>query len=147
VKQSFVGVVGGLIVAWSLAWCAWSVASPAPSGAARAVIDDCTAHGRLVHRHSATALRQALAALPQEVREYSDCERVIRRALKRPGAGVGRRAGADRVGAVFRDCADEVLDRRFPQRTLRRALRHMPADLREYSRCEQVVRRELRQGR
>jgi GrpB-like predicted nucleotidyltransferase (UPF0157 family) len=147
VNRSIVGVVASLVVTWSLVWSAWSVASPAPSGAARAVIDDCTAHGRLVHRHSATALRQALAALPQDVREYSDCERVIRRALKRPGAGAGRRPGPDRVGAVFRDCADEVLDRRFPQRTLRRALRHMPADLREYSRCEQVIRRELRQRR
>jgi hypothetical protein len=146
-KRSVVGVVGGLVVAWSLAWCAWSVASPAPSGAARAVIDDCTAHGRLVHRHSARALRQALAALPQDVREYSDCERIIRRALNRRGAGTGRRVGADRVSAVFRDCADEDLHRRFPLRTLRRALRHLPTDLREYSGCEQVVRRELRQRR
>ena len=132
------------MMAWSLAWCAGSVASPAPSAAARSVIKDCTAHGRLAHRHSVKALRQALAALPENVREYTDCERIIRRALKRPAAKAVRKAGPDRVSAVFRDCADEVLNRRFALRTLRRALRHMPADLREYSRCEQVMRRELR---
>jgi hypothetical protein len=147
VKRSVVGVVGGLIVAWALVWSAGSVASPAPSGAARAVIKDCQAHGRLVQRHSQKALRQALVVMPQDVREYTECERIIRRALKRPRSGPSRKAGPDRVSAVFRDCADDDLDRRFAVRTLRRALRHVPADVRAYTRCERLIGRELRQRR
>lgn len=59
-----------------------------------------------------------------------------------------RPAGPDRVKSVIRDCVSNGhLDRRYPVRTLRRTLRHLPRDVVQYTDCERVIRREIRHRR
>lgn len=56
-----------------------------------------------------------------------------------------RPAGPDRVASVLRDCThDGDLDRRFRLTTLRRTLRHVPADIAQYTDCVRVIRRDIR---
>jgi GrpB-like predicted nucleotidyltransferase (UPF0157 family) len=109
------------------------------------VIHDCVEHGRLAERHSTASLRRALATLPADVVAYSNCKVVIKRAIDdRTTTGRRRPAGPDRVAAVYRDCAGAgSLKHRFAVRTLRRALRHMPADVKDYTQCSKLVRAEL----
>jgi hypothetical protein len=66
--------------------CALSVGAPALAGAAASgtaaqAITDCNDHGRLTQPYSPQALRQALAQMPADVREYTDCFDVIERQL------------------------------------------------------------------
>ncbi len=61
-----------------------------------------------------------------------------------------RPAGKDRVQAVYRDCGSArtgKLRHRFKLTTLRRARRHMPADLAAYTDCDATIRREIKQRR
>lgn len=44
-------------------------------------VADCQAHGRLTKHYSAAELRQALATMPADVAQYSNCPDVINRAL------------------------------------------------------------------
>lgn len=46
-----------------------------------AAIADCSANDRLTHHYSAATLTAALAKLPADVREYSDCYDVIEKQL------------------------------------------------------------------
>lgn len=41
------------------------------------VVNDCVAHGRLTHSYTKTQLRDALAVMPANVKEYTDCSDVI----------------------------------------------------------------------
>ena len=77
-----------------------TVAAPAASAAGAAgssqVITDCNSHGQLSRQYSVGALRGALATLPADVKEYTDCYDVIQRALltqvggsKHTGSGSG----------------------------------------------------------
>jgi hypothetical protein len=50
------------------------------SNAAQA-ISDCNDHGLLTQQYSSQVLRQALAQMPADVREYTDCFDVIERQL------------------------------------------------------------------
>jgi hypothetical protein len=66
--------------------CALSVGAPAlapaaSSGTPAQAITDCNDHGRLTQSYSAQALRQALAQMPADVREYTNCFDVIERQL------------------------------------------------------------------
>ena len=66
--------------------CALSVGAPALapaalSGTPAQAITDCNDHGRLTQSYSAQALRQALAQMPADVREYTNCFDVIERQL------------------------------------------------------------------
>lgn len=55
-----------------------SVWSAAPSFAANApAVSDCSAHGRLTQHYSVTQLRTALATMPADVQEYTNCYNVI----------------------------------------------------------------------
>ncbi|MFA9272556.1 MAG: hypothetical protein ACEQSX_17725 [Baekduiaceae bacterium] len=59
-----------------------------------------------------------------------------------------RPAGPDRVRAVLSDCArNGDLDRRFRVTTLRRTLRHMPADIAQYTDCVRIIKRDIRRRR
>jgi hypothetical protein len=71
-----------------------------PSGAAAAtnpVIQDCLIHpGGLTHNWTVAQLNHALAVMPAETKEYTDCPDVINRArlaalhgIKPPGSGGG----------------------------------------------------------
>jgi hypothetical protein len=60
-----------------------------------------------------------------------------------------RPRGKDRVAAVYRDCASRggTLKHRFPLTTLRRARRHLPADIAAYTTCDSVIAREIKRRR
>lgn len=66
--------------------CALTVGVPALAGAAASgtaaeAITDCNDHSRLTQSYSSPVLRQALAQMPADVREYTDCFDVIERQL------------------------------------------------------------------
>ncbi len=67
--------------------CALSVAAPAIAGAQSGggtgadAITDCNNHGTLTAHYSSDALRNALANMPADVREYTDCYDVIEKQL------------------------------------------------------------------
>lgn len=66
--------------------CALSLGVPALAGAASGgtasqAITDCNDHGQLTQQYSSEVLRQALAQMPADVREYTDCFDVIERQL------------------------------------------------------------------
>jgi hypothetical protein len=57
------------------------------------VVADCISHGRLTHPYSVNQLHTALAEIPADTQEYTNCYALIQRALlaqvstSRPGAG------------------------------------------------------------
>lgn len=56
--------------------------APAASGGTPAqAITDCNDHSQLTQHYSSSVLRQALAQMPADVREYTDCFDVIERQL------------------------------------------------------------------
>jgi hypothetical protein len=65
--------------------CALWISAPglagAASGTAEQAITDCNNNGKLTQQYSSQALRQALAQMPADVREYTDCFDVIERQL------------------------------------------------------------------
>jgi ABC-type dipeptide/oligopeptide/nickel transport system permease component len=66
--------------------CALSLGVPvlavaASGGTASQAITDCNDHGQLTQQYSSEVLRQALAQMPADVREYTDCFDVIERQL------------------------------------------------------------------
>jgi hypothetical protein len=71
---AFAVALGG---AFAVALDGAATASAAPNP----VITDCNANGHLSRQYSATELRTALATLPADVKEYTDCYDVIQRAL------------------------------------------------------------------
>jgi hypothetical protein len=81
-----------LALVLTLLACAWS-AVPA-FGSAKDVIKDCSEDGILNGHYSHSELAKALAQLPADLDEYTDCRAVIRAAElrsagKRPPAGPG----------------------------------------------------------
>jgi hypothetical protein len=83
---------------------ALAAAALAPTGALAVttsqVVTDCNSHGRLVQHYSVATLRHALATLPSDVAEYTNCPDVIRRQLlaqisgaKPSGSGSGSGSG------------------------------------------------------
>ena len=66
-------------------------ASAGSSGAQ--VIADCQAHQRLTRQYTVAQLKNALATLPADIQEYSNCEQVIEAALTHAG-GKGANNGA-----------------------------------------------------
>jgi ABC-type transport system involved in multi-copper enzyme maturation permease subunit len=57
------------------------VAGAATSGTASQAISDCNAHDKLTAYYSPAALRAALAQMPSDVKEYTDCYDVIEQQL------------------------------------------------------------------
>jgi hypothetical protein len=77
-----------------------SLAAPALAHASGGqVIRDCTDDGRLSHRYSQKDYADALAHLPTDVDEYSDCRSVIRRAQLGAFGGGGNGNGGGGNGA------------------------------------------------
>jgi hypothetical protein len=54
------------------------LAASATAASGSAAIIDCNAHGKLTHHYSVAELRAALAHMPVDVAEYTDCMDVIR---------------------------------------------------------------------
>ena len=103
---------------------------------------DCSADDDLDRHYSLRALRRALRRLPTDLRDYTDCEGAIRRAIRRAERPLKRE-----VFRIWRDCArDDDLDRHYSLRALRRALRRLPDDLRDYTDCEKAIKRAIRRA-
>jgi Spy/CpxP family protein refolding chaperone len=56
-------------------------AAAASGGTASQAITDCNDHGQLTQHYSSSTLRAALAQMPVDVKEYTDCYDVIERQL------------------------------------------------------------------
>lgn len=71
---------------------------PAATGASvKALLSDCALDGELNARYSASAYEGALKHLPTDMREYTDCQDVIRRGQLGLGGSTDRKSAA--VGA------------------------------------------------
>src|SRR5687768_5582527 len=104
-------------------------------GEVRKIIRDCARDDDLDRRYSLKALRRALRVLPDDIRNYTDCERVIRRAIRR-ALFIKHLPEAQKI---LRDCErDHDLDREYSLPALRVALR-----LAESRRCERVIERAI----
>jgi hypothetical protein len=63
-------------------------------------VADCNAHAQLTRSYSVGQLKTALATMPADIREYTDCYDVIQRALlaqlgqRRGGGGSGQGGGS-----------------------------------------------------
>lgn len=66
-------------------------AAGAAAAGLSAPVADCDAHGQLTRSYSAAQLRNALATMPADVKEYTNCSDVIQRALL---AKIGKLGGA-----------------------------------------------------
>ena len=107
------------------------------------IIKDCSRDGDLDHDYPLRSLREALDDLSWKERRQTRCERVLERAIDRARDRLDRE-----VFRIFRDCGrDEDLDRRYSVAALRRALRRLPDDLRDYTDCERVIERALERAR
>jgi len=77
-----------------------------PLGAVRAAsapnpLDDCSKQGQLTHTYSPAELRHALATMPADVKEYTDCYDVINRALLAAVGGVHDNGGGGSGGSFL----------------------------------------------
>lgn len=70
-----------LVVLCALSLAAPMVAAAASSDTPQQAISDCNDHGTLTATYSASTLRAALAQMPVDVKEYTDCYDVIERQL------------------------------------------------------------------
>jgi len=70
------------------------LAGPAWASKGAQVIRDCLAHDRITHAYTVQDYRDALHQLPTDVREYSDCGDVIRRAELAAAGGSRSSQGA-----------------------------------------------------
>ncbi len=81
-----------------------AVAALLPAAAAHAsgaaVIRDCTLDGKLDKSYSQKELRQALASIPSDVDEYTDCRDVIRAAQLAAATGGGSNGGSGTSGGA-----------------------------------------------
>lgn len=71
----------------------------AAHASAGALIRDCLKNGKITGHYSAQDYAQALANLPTDVAEYSDCAAVIRNGQLANAAGGGGRSGAAAAAA------------------------------------------------
>jgi hypothetical protein len=81
-----------LLVALAVCCCAPLFAAAQAQASATALIQDCLTNGRVVGHYSAQDYSQALANLPTDVAEYSDCTDVIRRAQLAAAGPVTKRS-------------------------------------------------------
>jgi hypothetical protein len=71
-----------------------ALAGPASAGTGAAVLADCNTHDALTKTYTVAELRNALATMPATVKEYTDCEDVISRALDSALGTGGKNNGA-----------------------------------------------------
>jgi hypothetical protein len=74
-------LVTSLLIVCALSAGAPAVAAAQSGGSGAQAITDCNDHGTLTGHYSADALRNALATMPADVREYTDCYDVIEKQL------------------------------------------------------------------
>jgi hypothetical protein len=95
---------------------------------------DCSKHGgALTRAYSAKTLRKAAS-------RYPGCAVGIRSQL---AGRVGKR-GSKRTSGLLQDCSRHGrLTKRYRASTLRSGLKHMPADMRDYTLCKAALRSQL----
>lgn len=76
-----------------------ALAPAAAQASPRALINDCLKNGRIVGHYSASDYSRALANLPTDAAEYSDCAGVIRRAQLAAAAAGKRPVPAPAAGS------------------------------------------------
>jgi hypothetical protein len=77
-------------------------AAPAAAGIGTPVIADCQAHLKLTRHYSIAQLNNALAILPADTKEYTNCAQVIESALTDPGGpGANNGAGSGSGGSFL----------------------------------------------
>lgn len=85
------------------------VPAQAALASAEDVLIDCNDNGRLTEDYTQKELREALAQMPADLKQYTDCENIIRRAqLGLPGAAAN--AGNPFEGATPEEQAQAVKD-------------------------------------
>lgn len=82
----------------TIAFCCLLLVPAAAHASGRAVIRDCTDDGQLSKSYSQKDYRDALAHLPTDVDEYTDCRDVIRKAQLGGAAGGGGNGGPGAPG-------------------------------------------------
>ena len=103
------------------------------------IVRDCARDNDLDVDYRLRDLRRALDELPRSVRRNTRCERVLERAIDRARLRLDRQ-----VFRIWADCGrDDEIDRDYSVQALRRALRQLPDDLRDYTGCERAIEREL----
>lgn len=94
-----------LALACVLSLGAPALASAASGGSPSQAITDCNDHGQLTAQYSSQVLRSALAQMPSDVREYTDCfdviERQLFKQLSKPSAGTAGTATASSGGSFL----------------------------------------------
>ena len=122
-------ILGGLEIAAGLEPCRGE--NPRLDQLARQVVRDCNRDGDLDRDYPLAALRRALRLVDDDSR----CARKIERAIDR-----AERERDRWLRQIYRDCRrDGDLDRDYPRGQLRRALRLMTDELREYTDCESAI--------
>ncbi len=89
-----IAALAGVACVLALAIARPPAAGADTSGSATAVITDCRDHGKLTQTYTVVALRDALATMPADVAQYTDCQDVIQTALN---AGIHSPTGAGTV--------------------------------------------------
>jgi hypothetical protein len=111
---------------------------PDVRGEVKKIIRDCARDDDLDRRYSLKALRRALRVLPDDIRDYTGCERAIRRAIKRARF----LKYLPEAKKILRDCErDGDLDREYALPAL-----HVALKLVESRRCERVIERAIRRA-
>src|ERR1700751_1957577 len=95
-----------LVLACAVSAGASGAALAASGPTASQAITDCNTHGRLTTQYSSAVLRQALAQMPADVREDTDCYDVIQGQLLKQigstGSGSGTASTSRSSGGAFR---------------------------------------------
>lgn len=79
----------------------FACAAPAWAGIGAPVIADCQAHDALTKHYSEAELKNALATLPADVSEYTNCVQVIQTALTAAGGGGSNGSGSGSGGSFL----------------------------------------------
>jgi hypothetical protein len=97
-RHAVIALVTGLaVIAPSLL-----AALPARAATGSAALADCNGHDALTHVYSVAALQNALATMPATMKEYTDCQDVISRALTNAlGSKGGTGGGGGGSGSSF----------------------------------------------
>jgi hypothetical protein len=119
-----------------------------PAGASATTLPkparDCTKDGRIDGRYSKSELRRSIKALSGKSAKTKECKKRLNRVLKH--GGDGRVSSSSRsVKTILRDCTDNSwIDRRYAVSALRKALKKLPTELKEYSDCGPRLRSEIK---
>jgi len=95
-KLCAIGALAASLCVLALGLARPPVAFAATSASASTVIMDCREHGKLTQTYTIAALRTALATMPADVAQYTDCQDVIQTVLNgaiHSPAGVATESG------------------------------------------------------